>query len=138
MTDSEKIKALADWFDLYDQHFPDGQIKGFEVQEDLRRIAELLSAQSREIEELKTTNTKLLERQAGNGAEIFRLEKQITDLKAEEKAREAVLKIKEGNSAIMLANQRELITQVLEKHYGAGNAMSEAVHQIQKIITLPT
>ncbi len=39
MTNSEKLRALADWFDLFDKKNPNTQITGREVQIDLRVMA---------------------------------------------------------------------------------------------------
>jgi hypothetical protein len=39
MTNSEKLRALADWFDLFDKKNPNTQITGREVQIDLRAMA---------------------------------------------------------------------------------------------------
>ena len=45
MTDGEKLRKLADWFDLYDKNH---EIVNNEVQEDLRRMADRLDSMDKD------------------------------------------------------------------------------------------
>ena len=98
MTDAEKLRTLADWFDVQDHKVAK---VGDEVQADLRRIADSLEPLAKENEELKFFQRIQKENHDKMLTDLAKFEEENTRLKKEsELSRELIFALHEYGKSI--------------------------------------